>query len=109
MSLYFDAEAILTAPASGGSFKSRIYSARDLRAKPAQIYALVSEAAKWDTILAEVIENADILSLERKVSLASEFASAFAISWSCIFHLPSPSPLTTNYPAQPSSRPPPRP
>ncbi|CAI7671130.1 unnamed protein product [Penicillium pancosmium] len=68
MSLYFDAEAILTAPASGGSFKSRIYSARDLRAKPAQIYALVSEAAKWDIVLAEVIENADILSLERKLN-----------------------------------------
>ena len=68
MSLYFDAVAILTAPASGGSFKSRIYSARNLRASPAQIYALITEASKWDVILAEVIENAGILNLERKVS-----------------------------------------
>ncbi|KAJ5666591.1 hypothetical protein N7462_011000 [Penicillium macrosclerotiorum] len=68
MSLYFDAVAILTAPASGGSFKSRIYNARNLRASPAQIYALIIEASKWDTVLAEVIENADILSLERKLT-----------------------------------------
>lgn len=68
MSLYFDAVAILTAPSVGGSFKSRIYSARNLRASPAQIYALITEASKWDRVLAEVIEKADILSVERKVS-----------------------------------------
>jgi hypothetical protein len=68
MSLYFDAVAILTAPSSGGSFKSRVYSARDLRASPAQIYALITEAAKWDTVLAEVIDKSGILALERKVS-----------------------------------------
>ncbi|KAJ5819003.1 hypothetical protein N7474_004594 [Penicillium riverlandense] len=68
MSLYFDAEAILTAPSTGGSFKSRIYSARNLRASPAQIYALITEASKWDRVLAEVIERADILALERKLS-----------------------------------------
>ncbi|KAJ5100092.1 hypothetical protein N7532_007093 [Penicillium argentinense] len=68
MSLYFDAVAVLTAPASGGSFKSRIYSARNLRAAPAQIYALITEASKWDTVLAEVIEKADILNLERKLT-----------------------------------------
>ncbi|KAJ6078284.1 hypothetical protein N7467_008037 [Penicillium canescens] len=68
MSLYFDAVAILTAPSSGGSFKSRIYSARNLRATPAQIYALTTEAAKWDSVLAEVIDKAGILALERKLS-----------------------------------------
>ncbi|KAJ5552035.1 hypothetical protein N7535_000018 [Penicillium sp. DV-2018c] len=68
MSLYFDAVAILTAPSSGGSFKSRIYSARNLRASPAQIYALVTEAAKWDTVLTEVIDKSGILALERKLS-----------------------------------------
>ncbi|KAJ5311907.1 hypothetical protein PENANT_c022G07463 [Penicillium antarcticum] len=68
MSLYFDAAAILTAPSSGGSFKSRIYSARNLRATPAQIYALTTETAKWDTVLAEVIDKAGILALERKLS-----------------------------------------
>ncbi|KAF3398410.1 25S rRNA [Penicillium rolfsii] len=68
MSLYFDAAAILTAPSAGGSFKSRIYSARNLRASPAQIYALITEASKWDRVLAEVIEKADILSIERKLT-----------------------------------------
>ncbi|KAJ5779922.1 Bacterial Fmu (Sun)/eukaryotic nucleolar NOL1/Nop2p [Penicillium paradoxum] len=68
MSLYFDAVAILTAPSTGGSFKSRIYSARNLRASPAQIYALTTEAAKWDTVLAEVIDKSGILALERKLS-----------------------------------------
>lgn len=67
MSLYFDAVNILTEPASGGSFKSRIYSARDLRAKPAQIYALIIEAAKWDIVLADVIDRAGLLDAERKV------------------------------------------
>lgn len=79
MSLYFDAVAILTAPASGGSFKSRIYSARNLRATPAQIYALTIEASKWDTVLAEVIENADILSLERKVSFSPKIWPCMAL------------------------------
>ncbi|KAJ6088649.1 hypothetical protein N7486_009910 [Penicillium sp. IBT 16267x] len=68
MSLYFDAVNILTEPASGGSFKSRIYSARDLRAKPAQIYALIIEAAKWDIVLADVIDRAGLLDAERKLS-----------------------------------------
>ncbi|KAJ5758858.1 hypothetical protein N7520_006014 [Penicillium odoratum] len=68
MSLYFDAVNILTEPASGGSFKSRIYSARDLRAKPAQIYALIIEAAKWDTVLADVIDRSGLLDAERKLS-----------------------------------------
>ena len=68
MSLYFDAVSVLTAPAStGGSFKSRIYNARNLKASPAQIYALVIEASKWDILLKEVIENAGILKLEPKV------------------------------------------
>lgn len=67
MSLYFDAVNILTEPSSGGSFKSRIYNARNLRATPPQIYALIIEASKWDLVLAEVIERADILTLERKV------------------------------------------
>ncbi|KAJ5578792.1 uncharacterized protein N7459_007756 [Penicillium hispanicum] len=69
MSLYFDAVSILTTPsAAGGSFKSRIYSARNLRASPAQIYALIIEASKWDRVLAEVIEHADLLTLERKLN-----------------------------------------
>lgn len=68
MSLYFDAVSVLTAPSSGGSFKSRIYNSRSLKANPAQIYALITEASKWDTLLKEVIEHTGILNLEPKVS-----------------------------------------
>ncbi|KAL4786327.1 S-adenosyl-L-methionine-dependent methyltransferase [Aspergillus varians] len=69
MSLYYDAVAVLTAPSStGGSFKSRLYNSRTLRATPAQVYALVIEAAKWDILLKEVIEQAGILKLEPKLT-----------------------------------------
>jgi hypothetical protein len=68
MSLYYDAVNILTSPSpTGGSFKSRIYNERGIKANPAQIYALIIEASKWDTFLKEVIENAGILKLEPKV------------------------------------------
>ncbi|KAJ0418555.1 S-adenosyl-L-methionine-dependent methyltransferase [Aspergillus carlsbadensis] len=69
MSLYYDAVSVLTAPAStGGSFKSRLYTSRTLKASPAQIYALVTEAAKWDILLKEVIDNAGVLKLEPKLT-----------------------------------------
>ncbi|KAI9372619.1 S-adenosyl-L-methionine-dependent methyltransferase [Aspergillus egyptiacus] len=68
MSLYYDAVAVLTGPASsGGSFKSRLYNSRTLKASPAQVYALITEAAKWDILLKEVIDQAGILKLEPKV------------------------------------------
>jgi putative methyltransferase len=71
MSLYYDAATILSSSAAdqGGSFKSRIYNSKSLKASPAQIYALVTEASKWDILLKEVIEHAGILSLEHKVNL----------------------------------------
>ncbi|KAH2282632.1 hypothetical protein KXW02_004016 [Aspergillus fumigatus] len=69
MSLYYDAVSVLTAPSStGGSFKSRIYSSRNLKSSPAQIYALVIEASKWDILLKEVIEAAGILKHEPKLT-----------------------------------------
>lgn len=77
MSLYFDAVAVLSEPAAGGSFKSRIYSARNLRASPSQIYALITEAAKWDRVLTDVIEHADLLTLERKVGLLTSDPADF--------------------------------
>lgn len=74
MSLYYDAASILTAPSSiGGSFKSRIYTSRNLKASPAQVFALITEASKWDILLKEVIEKADFLHLEPKVSYFSSF------------------------------------
>ncbi|KAH8815708.1 S-adenosyl-L-methionine-dependent methyltransferase [Xylogone sp. PMI_703] len=69
MSLYHEAAEFLTAPHNaGGSLKSRIFSKKDLKNQPAQIYALVIETCKWSRILKEVIENADILRLERKLT-----------------------------------------
>ncbi|KAH8699179.1 putative NOL1/NOP2/sun domain protein [Talaromyces proteolyticus] len=70
MSLYYDAENIISSSSfsQGGSFKSRIYNSKSLKAKPAQIYALVTEAAKWDILLKEVIEHAGVLSLEPKLT-----------------------------------------
>ncbi|KAL4806725.1 S-adenosyl-L-methionine-dependent methyltransferase [Aspergillus unguis] len=68
MSLYYDASSVLTATSStGGSFKSRLYNSRTLKASPAQVYALITEASKWDILLKEVIDNAGILKLEPKV------------------------------------------
>jgi 25S rRNA (cytosine2278-C5)-methyltransferase len=70
MSLYFDAVSIIQSHSSeGGSFKSRIYNAKNLRSPPSQIYALISESAKWDILLKEVIEYSGILLREQKVRL----------------------------------------
>lgn len=71
MSLYYDAASVLQTSTTDGSLKSRIYNSNSSARKssPAQVYALISEASKWDTVLKEVIENAGILSLETKVIL----------------------------------------
>lgn len=71
MSLYYEAAEVLIAPTNaGGSLKSRIFSKKDLKSQPAQIYALAIETCKWSPVLKEIIEFADILRLERKVSPA---------------------------------------
>lgn len=68
MSLYYDAAQVLSASPREGSLKSRIYGNKlNLKSKPANIYALISETAKYDFFLKEVVENADILSHEAKV------------------------------------------
>ncbi|EXJ83553.1 hypothetical protein A1O1_07176 [Capronia coronata CBS 617.96] len=69
MSLYYDAAAVLTTDALGGSLKSRIYGNKlDLKSKPTHLYALISETAKFDLFLKEVIDNAGILSHEVKLT-----------------------------------------
>ncbi|CZR54367.1 related to NOL1R protein [Phialocephala subalpina] len=69
MSLYYEAADLLTAPTNaGGSLKSRIFSKKDLKSQPAQVYALAIEACKWSSVLKEIVENADLLRLERKVT-----------------------------------------
>ncbi|KIX07845.1 uncharacterized protein Z518_02499 [Rhinocladiella mackenziei CBS 650.93] len=69
MSLYYDAATVLTADVREGSLKSRIYGNKlELKSKPPHVYALVSETAKYDHFLKEVIDNAAFLSHEPKLT-----------------------------------------
>lgn len=68
MSLYYDAAPLLvSSPDAGGSLKSRVFSSKDLKSPPKQVFALVSEASKWSPVLVDVIERSQLLQLERKV------------------------------------------
>ena len=67
MSLYYDAASVLSPSSQDGSLKSRIYNSKNFKSKPANIYALISETAKYDGFLKELIENSGILALEPKV------------------------------------------
>ncbi len=70
MALYYEAASLLSsASEDGGSLKSRIYNSKTLKSNPAHLFALVSEASKWSTVLKEVIEKSGVLPLERKVCL----------------------------------------
>ena len=81
MSLYYEAATIINNDAKvGGSLKSRIYGKKDLKSKPAQVFALVVEAAKWSTVLKGVIEQSGVLVEEHKVCLLTEEAIA-TIVW----------------------------
>ncbi|KAI5465730.1 S-adenosyl-L-methionine-dependent methyltransferase [Mariannaea sp. PMI_226] len=69
MSLYHEATEFLTGSSSaGGSLKSRIFKNKKLKSAPNQVYALVLETCKWSPILKEVIERAELLKHERKLS-----------------------------------------
>ncbi len=55
MSLYYETATHLTnADQTGGSLQTRIYKAKDLKNKPAHIYALASNTRKWAPVLSEV-------------------------------------------------------
>ncbi|KAK4690480.1 hypothetical protein P7C71_g6320, partial [Lecanoromycetidae sp. Uapishka_2] len=69
MSLYYDAAPLLVSSGDlGSSLKSKVFSSRDLKSPPKQVYALVTEAAKWSPVLVDVIEKSQLLQLERKSS-----------------------------------------
>lgn len=74
MSLYHETADLLTAPNTGGSLRSRIFS-KTLKSPPAQVYALAIETCKWSPVLKEVVESADILRLERKVPKSFTYSS----------------------------------
>ncbi len=78
MSLYYEAAEVLSETTnSGGSLKSRIFSRKNLKSQPAQIYALIIETCKSSPVLKEIIENAGILRLERKVNSQPYFSFQF--------------------------------
>ncbi|KAK1984805.1 NOL1/NOP2/sun family protein [Colletotrichum cereale] len=69
MSLYHETAEILSAsPDHGGSLKSRVFGKKGLKSPPAQVYALALETCKWSAVLKEVVEAADILRHERKLT-----------------------------------------
>lgn len=67
MSLYFDAAKILSLDRDQGSLKSHLYGSKDLKSNAAQVFALISETAKCDDFLKEVLDNAGLLQDEPKV------------------------------------------
>lgn len=69
MSLYHDAATVLSSAShSQGSLRSRIYDGNiTIKSSPQLVYGLVTECAKWDIILSEVIDNARMMSQEPKV------------------------------------------
>ncbi|ETN42587.1 uncharacterized protein HMPREF1541_01744 [Cyphellophora europaea CBS 101466] len=69
MSLYYDAVTVLSGDQSQGSLKSRVYNPHaGLKSKPAHVYALISESAKYDVFLKEVVDNAGLLAQEPKIT-----------------------------------------
>ncbi|KAL8931321.1 MAG: hypothetical protein Q9211_007053 [Gyalolechia sp. 1 TL-2023] len=69
MSLYYDAAPLLLSSQSqSGSLKSIVFGSTNLKSPPKQVYALLTEASKWSTVLSEVIDNSQLLQHERKLS-----------------------------------------
>ena len=72
MSLYYEAAPFLGQDQIG-SLKSRVFATKSNKSSPTQMFALVSEAAKWSAVLKEVIERSGLLVAERKVFLMSPY------------------------------------
>ncbi|KKA28082.1 hypothetical protein TD95_003607 [Thielaviopsis punctulata] len=69
MSLYHEAAEVLrTLDTAAGSLKNRVFKRKDLKAPPAQVYALAIESCKWSGVLKEVIDASDLLKAERKLT-----------------------------------------
>lgn len=69
MSLYHEAASVLDADLSaGGNLRSRVFSRKDLKSSPNQVYALALETCKWSAILSEIIDQSQLLHVEKKVS-----------------------------------------
>jgi hypothetical protein len=97
MSLYYEAAAILAnVDKVGGSLKSRIFSKKDLKSTPGQLFALIAESSKWSVVLKDVIEKTKLLAEERKASLPRD--TLLVLQLTCFSSLPSSlSSLRTTY------------
>jgi hypothetical protein len=88
MSLYYEAAAILAnADKTGGSLKSRIYTKKDLKSTPGQIFALIAESSKWSVVLKDVIEKCGLLAAERKVRVQAHRLSLDGLNCACFFSI----------------------
>jgi len=68
MSLYHEAAGILDTVNKGKtSLKTEIFGKKGWKTDGKTLFALTSEAAKWSSILAEVVEKSGILKLEKQV------------------------------------------
>jgi putative methyltransferase len=69
MSLYHEAAEVLTSVKSNnGSLKSVVFGKKTWKSDAKTLFALAAEAAKWSSVLSEVVENSGILKLEKNAS-----------------------------------------
>lgn len=72
MSLYHEAAAILDTVNKGKtSLKAEIFGKKTWKTDGKVLFALTSEAAKWSSILAEVVEKSGLLKIEKQVRMRS--------------------------------------
>ena len=69
MALYYEAAEILSSSSFlRGSLRSRVYDSNTpLKSPPSLLYGLITDCAKWDVVLSEIIDNTGIISQEPKV------------------------------------------
>ena len=68
MSLYHEAAAVLDTVNKGKtSLKAEIFGKKTWKTDGKVLFALTSEAAKWSSILSEVVEKSGLLKIEKQV------------------------------------------
>jgi len=68
MSLYHEAAAILDSVGKGQtSLKTEVFGRKTWKSDQKTLFALTSEAAKWSSVLKEVVEKSKCLGVERTV------------------------------------------
>ena len=70
MSLYHEAASILDTVGKGQtSIKTEVFGRKAWKTDQKTLFALCSEAAKWSSVLKEVVETSGCLGVERTVSM----------------------------------------